>query len=151
MKRTRTDESWLATAGGYVVKMVHLLLLDLPLRYRYRVVLMRRNLQEVIVSQNTMLRRLNQDEGSLPPERLQAIYRTHLDRVTSYLREHADHFQLLEVDYNRVLQDALPEAERISRYLDGLDTAAMCQVVDAKLYRNRAAGGSPGVRGQCLS
>ncbi|MFQ5490641.1 MAG: sulfotransferase family protein, partial [Phycisphaerae bacterium] len=35
VKKTKHDASWLEQAGGKVVKMVHLLLLDLPLTYQY--------------------------------------------------------------------------------------------------------------------
>src|SRR5574337_153211 len=52
VKKTKEDASWLARAGGKVVKMVYRLLYDLPGDYAYHVVFMRRNLREVIASQN---------------------------------------------------------------------------------------------------
>jgi hypothetical protein len=51
VKRTKKDDSWLAEAAGRVVKMVHLLLYDLPVNHQYRVVFMRRELREVVRSQ----------------------------------------------------------------------------------------------------
>jgi hypothetical protein len=55
VKRTAGDPSWIAGAMGRVVKMVHLLLFDLPSDFSYRVVFMRRNLEEVVRSQDIML------------------------------------------------------------------------------------------------
>src|SRR5256885_1317813 len=47
VKATRRDPSWLSRAPGRVVKVIHLLLKDLPPGYAYRVILMRRDLDEV--------------------------------------------------------------------------------------------------------
>ena len=61
--------------------MVHLLLLDLPLTYSYRVVFMRRNLLEVVRSQDRMLQRLNRAADDLPKQRLLEIYQAQVDKV----------------------------------------------------------------------
>ena len=42
VKRTRQDSSWLESAVGKAIKMVHLLLYDLPPTYQYAVILMGR-------------------------------------------------------------------------------------------------------------
>jgi len=48
VKRMREDASWVPRACGKVVKVVHLLLPYLPADHRYRVILMRRDLREVV-------------------------------------------------------------------------------------------------------
>ena len=50
VKQLRTDRSWLAQARGHVVKIIHLLLRELPTEgtYRYRVILMKRPIEEVL-------------------------------------------------------------------------------------------------------
>jgi len=55
VKATAEDPSWLDDAGGRAVKMVYRLLYDLPADRRYRVVFMKRDLEEVIKSQEVML------------------------------------------------------------------------------------------------
>src|SRR5262245_41311102 len=57
VKRTRHDPSWLVGAPGKAVKLVHLLLYDLPAEYSYRVIFMKRRLSEVLASQRAMLDR----------------------------------------------------------------------------------------------
>ena len=137
VKQTKHDQSWVKQGVGKVVKMVHLLLLDLPLDYEYRVILMRRNLKEIVASQNTMLERLGKNVDGLPEDRLMDVYRAQLHQVTQYMRAHSDHMKFIEVDYNETLAHPDPPAQRISDFLDGLDTDRMLAVVDAGLYRNR--------------
>lgn len=65
VKKTKQDSSWLEGSAGKVVKMVYRLLYDLPEGYEYRVVFMRRDLKEVLASQEKMLRRLGKDDPSI--------------------------------------------------------------------------------------
>ena len=117
--------------------MVHLLLLDLPLDYQYRVVFMQRNLDEVIVSQNKMLARKEKGLGDLPEDRLKQVFVAQINKVDKYVREH-DNFRIIQISYNETLQDAAPVVQRVNEFLGGdLNTEAMMQVVDAALYRNR--------------
>lgn len=138
VKRTRKDASWLAQAPGKVVKMVHVLLLDLPLNREYRVVFMRRNLDEVIRSQNIMLQRLGKQGGDADPEKLRQAFETQLRQVDRWMEDHAN-FKVLDVNYNEITQEAGPSVAALSGFLGGdLDTEAMHRVVDPSLYRNRA-------------
>jgi hypothetical protein len=139
IKKTKEDPSWLPAAIGMAVKMVHVLLLDLPLSYAYHVVFMRRDIKEVVESQNRMLERLGKNSNDLPTSRLSSIYQSQTDDVMRYLRRHGDHFRLLEVDYNALIREPVAQVEQVSQYLDGLDAAKMVAVVDRNLYRTRIA------------
>jgi hypothetical protein len=141
VKRTRDDSSWVAQAIGKVVKVVHLLLPELPLEFHYRVVLVNRDLDEVIRSQDKMLARLGKSAGSLPQERLKAVFIRQLEAVKSHLARHGDRFHLLEVDYNALIGAPLGMATRIAEFLDGLEVAPMLEAVDPALYRNRGTAG----------
>lgn len=139
VKRTKKDASWVADGPGSVVKMVHLILLDMPLDHRYRVVFMRRKLDEVVKSQNIMLDRHGKKTDDMPPERLMDLYRAQMRKVQNYMNEHADNFKFIEVSYNDLMNDPKPPVEKVADFLDGLDTEKMLAVVDPSLYRNRAA------------
>jgi len=139
VKKTKDDSMWIHQGIGKVVKMVHLLLLDLPLVHEYRVVFMRRNLEEVVRSQNIMLERHGKSTGDMPVERLHSVFRAQVHKVLEHMRGHADHFRFIEMDYPGVINDPRPHAEQVSAFLDGLDVGAMQAVVDASLYRNRAS------------
>ena len=56
-KRTKDDASWLRDAEGRCVKVIYMLLYDLPPDFDYRVVFMNRDLDEVLASQQQMLKR----------------------------------------------------------------------------------------------
>lgn len=139
VKKTKEDDAWVETAYGRVVKLVHLILLELPLPHDYRVVFMRRNLDEVVKSQNVMLERHGKETAGLPEAKLKAIYLSQIAKVQDYMKQNADHFRFIEVDYNQALKDPQPQAERIDQFLGGgMDIAKMVAVVNPALYRNRA-------------
>ncbi|MCP4590124.1 MAG: sulfotransferase [bacterium] len=142
VKKTKEDSSWVSSGVGKVVKMVHLLLLDLPLDHCYRVVFTRRHLDEVIKSQDVMLMRKGKAKGETSEkdrERIKTFYRMQIHKVQEHMRAHADHFQFIEIDYNAIIQEPAPHVEQMSTFLDGLDTPKMMAVVDPTLYRNRSS------------
>ncbi len=139
VKKTKDDASWLPSAVGKSVKMVYLLLYDLPTDYHYRVVFMRRNLDEVIDSQNIMLERRGKSQGGLSRDQLRANFKSQLDKVYDWLDEQT-HFDVHYVDYNEVLKDPEPVVAAVNVFLGGsLDELGMAGVVKPDLYRNRHA------------
>ncbi|UCF32735.1 MAG: sulfotransferase domain-containing protein [Phycisphaerales bacterium] len=137
VKKTKEDASWLEQAVGKVVKMVHLLLMDLPDGHEYRVIFMRRHLTEVVRSQDVMLERQGKEGGEMSKEKLMQIFEAQLRKVELWVRERS-HFKLLNVDYNEVIRDPKPSVDAINEFLGGdLDTDAMLAVVDPSLYRQR--------------
>jgi hypothetical protein len=137
VKRTREDPSWVSQAPGKVVKLVHLLLPDLPEGRRYRVVLMRRDLDEVLASQQTMLARQGRTGARMPPDALKRVFAAQLDAVTRWMDERP-WFSRLEVRYDRVVADPVGEASRVAAFLGVPQAAgAMAAAVDPSLYRNR--------------
>jgi hypothetical protein len=99
---------------------------------------MRRNLQEVVRSQDAMLQRLKKPGAGLSPERMMALYRLQLEEVKQHLARHPEQFRFLEVDYNEVMREPRPALEPVSRFLDGLALERMLAVVEPGLYRQRA-------------
>ncbi|MCG3138592.1 MAG: hypothetical protein HJJLKODD_02457 [Phycisphaerae bacterium] len=137
VKKTKEDASWLAGAGGRVVKMVYMLLYDLPKDHSYRVVFMRRHLREVIKSQEVMLEHKGKQRGDLPEEKLLALFESQLNQFYQWI-ERQPHFKILYVNYNEILQDARPAVQSMSEFFGNeLDTQAMLNVVDPNLYRQK--------------
>ena len=137
VKKTKEDPSWLDSAGGKVVKMVHLLLLDLPLDRTYRVVLMRRDLREVIASQNVMLERSGKSLGDLGDDKVMKIFEAQLEKVLDYLDAN-NNFSVLTVRYNELIAEPASHVDAVNEFLGGtLDRQAMRAVIDPSLYRQR--------------
>ncbi len=137
VKHLRTDKAWLDGATGRAVKIIHVLLTELPPDRPYRVIFMRRDLNEVIRSQGVMLTRSGRSGAGLAPDRLAAMYEQQLAGVERWLAERPC-FRVLDVPYADLIRDAPRWAAEISGFLDGgLDTDAMTRAVDPSLYRNR--------------
>jgi len=131
-----TDKSWLKQYRGQVIKLISFLLQDLPLDMNYQVIFMRRNLDEVLRSQNKMLER----KGTAVPvsdEKMRQNYEFHLQKVYYRLR-HTPNFRVLYLDYPAVVEDPRREAKRIAEFLGrDLNIEAMAGAVESSLYRNR--------------
>ncbi len=133
------DKSWLRAVRGRVIKVVSSLLQYLPDDNFYKVVFVRRDLHEVLASQQKMLDRRDEENES-EDETMLKMYQQHLEKVEFQLR-FRKHFDVLYLNYRDVLSDPMREAERLSGFFGGrLDIDAMAAVVDPNLYRNRRDG-----------
>ena len=136
LDRTR-NKSWLQNYRGQVIKTISFLLQDLPLNLNYQVLFMRRNIDEVLRSQNKMLERNGTAGTVVSDEKMRLNYELHLKKVY-YRLGRTPNFQVLYLDYPAIIEDPLREARRISAFLGRhLDVEAMAGAVEAGLYRNR--------------
>lgn len=139
VKQIAQDQAWLADAQGRVVKMVSALLLQLPGTHTYRVVFMRRKMDEILASQKQMLVRKGEPPSPVSDDKMAALFRKHLDQVEKWVAEQPN-IEVLYVHYNEVLAGPRPQMERINQFLGGaLDVDKMVSVVDRTLYRQRDA------------
>lgn len=132
-----TDKSWLKATRGKAIKIVSSLLTELPPDNSYKIIFMRRNLDEVLASQSKMLKNRNESSGTTDDE-LREMYKSHLDKI-SFMIRFRDHFEAIDIPYRQVIRDPLEQATRINEFLGGCyDVEKMAAVVDNSLYRNRA-------------
>jgi len=138
VKKIKEDTAWLDDAKGKVVKMISQLLLELPSDYRYKVVFMRRKIEEVLASQKQMLiRRGTIKEDGVSDEEMGKMLTMHLQQVLKQMDDRQN-AEVLCVDYNAMLVDASDSIARINEFLGGdLNTQAMTGVIDKSLYRQR--------------
>jgi len=138
VKQLKKESAWLDDAQGKAIKVISQLLFDLPATHQYKVIFMRRRLEEVLSSQKQMLLRRGTFDPAVPEETLRATFLKHLETVADWLRTQK-HMDVLYISYNRMLEDAAPFVDRINTFLGGeLDAEAMRAVVDRNLYRQRA-------------
>jgi hypothetical protein len=136
VKKIKDDASWLDGVRGKAVKMISMLLYDLPSIYRYKVIFMTRNMQETLTSQRTMLERRGVADNS-SDEEMERFFDKHLNEIKGWLHDQAN-ISVLYVDYNDAVKDPLTSAQQVNAFLDNtLDTAKMVEAVDGSLYRNR--------------
>ncbi len=142
VKKIKEDASWLPAARGKVVKMISQLLLDLPRKdHRYKVIFMRRNIDEILESQKKMLVRRGTYNPDVKDDEIRRMFIVHLDHIATLLRSNAC-FDTLYVNYNKMMAEPAPQIDALNQFLGGdLNVTAMAAVVDKNLYRNRASGG----------
>lgn len=138
VKKLRADSSWVPTARGKALKVIHALVPSLPTDLDYRVVFMIRDLDEVARSQATMLARHAKAGAALTPEQLAAAYRVQLDKTFAWLDANP-RFEVLRVQFAELIKDPGSGIAAINGFLGGtLDEQAMAAVIDPDLYRNRS-------------
>jgi hypothetical protein len=138
VKKTKEDASWLDQREGTAVKMVYRLLYDLPCDRSYRVLFMRRKLDEVLASQRAMLERNGTTNDGVSDEQLAKLFETELNAFYKWVSQQS-HIRLIDIDYNQIIREPRAELARVAQFLGGdLDVDGMVAVVDESLYRNRA-------------
>jgi hypothetical protein len=100
------------------------------------VIFMKRDLGEIVVSQNKMLDARGESRGAAD-DRMLVNYVQHLEHVERFLARRSC-FSTLMVDYADVLTSPREQAARINTFLGGrLDVDRMAAVAEPSLYRNR--------------
>ncbi len=133
-----TDKSYVKEGRGKALKVISFLIKDLPDDNDYRVIFMRRHLDEVMASQNKMIDRLGSGDSSAEEEAMKEAYRNDIVR-TRLLCKKKPNFELVEINYKSTVDDATGTARKVNDFLGGkLDEDAMRAAVDGSLYRNRA-------------
>ena len=137
VKKVKADASWLPGIRGKAVKMVSQLLYDLPPNEKYQIVFMERDFDEMLESQEKMLKRLGRPAA--PRDKIKDAYVIHLKRLFEWLK-HQRNMQILCVNYNKLMQEPGEQARRVSEFLEGkTNIEEMVKAVDPALYRNRNA------------
>ncbi len=138
VRATASDTSWLARAEGRAVKVVVPLLCELPGDRAYRVILMRRPLDQVLASQARMLERLGRAVDPDDGGRLADAFRRQLARADAWLASHPK-VRALQLAHSDLLRDPEGAVGRVEEFLAAeLDRRAMVECVDPSLWRARA-------------
>ena len=136
--KQETDKSWVREARGKVLKVISHLLEDLPDENFYKIVLIRRDFDEIIASQNKMLRRRG-EKNPIGDEEAKESYIRHLVDVR-FIVSKRPNFEMIEVHFKDALNEPAGFVAHVNEFLGGnLDTNEMISVVDPELYRNRKA------------
>jgi hypothetical protein len=137
VKQIESDRVWLPEAKGKVVKMISELLKHLPADYTYKIVFMRRKIEETLASQKQMLIRRGEPTDKVSDDKMTELFHKHLVRLSAWI-EKQPNIGILYVDYSDVMANPAKEAKKINEFLGGgLNLEAMAGVADPKLYRQR--------------
>lgn len=122
------------------IKVISMLLPQLPYIHEYRVIFMTRPLDEVVESQAAMIERLGTQGAAISSEQLKFSLGQHRDEALEWLRKHP-RAKVLEVDYPTLIRAPETYLDALAQFL-GPDLlpnpASMKSVIDRSLYRKRS-------------
>jgi len=137
VKELDKNARWLHHARGKAVKVISSLLYHLPMAIPFKVIFMRREMPEILASQQKMLERAGEKDDASDAELAQK-YEEHLGKITEWIAKQR-HIDCLYVNYRDVIADPEPWAEKIQEFLGTpLNRERMLSVVNPELYRNRS-------------
>ena len=132
-----TDKSYISEGRGKALKVISFLIKDLPDDNDYKVIFMRRDLDEVLASQDKMIQRLGTRDSTADAEAMKEAYRNDIVRARLLCKKRPN-FELIEVNYRSTIEDPAETARKVNAFLGHrLDEEAMRAAVDESLYRNR--------------
>lgn len=133
VKGIANDNSFLEEAVGKAVKIVAPIIIYSKPNLKYRVIFMRREIEEILLSQEKML---NKDQTS-EREKYRTIYEFHLKKTYRFLESRG--IPYIDVVYGELMTEPEREIARITEFLGIADNPRdLVGVVRPDLYRNKA-------------
>lgn len=137
-KALKQNPGAIAAGEGKVVKIISALLPHLPEGHEYRIVLMIRPLEEIIASQNSMLRRLGKEVPTTSLAGVRTAFEKHLKEIDGVLAKRPG-MTVLKIEHAKILTDPLGQAVRVSEFLGGgLKIEGMARQVEQSLHREKS-------------
>jgi len=133
VKKLLTNNSWLKDQNGKTIKIILQLLNALDMACDYKIIMMDRDLEEILKSQQKML---GKKEETLNLK-LMTTFEQQKEKINGWLAGKPN-IQVLHVKYADVIENPVHEANRINLFLsETMNEEKMVQAVDEQLYRNR--------------
>lgn len=138
VKEIKNDYSWLDNVQGKVVKMVSMLLYELPSNRNYNIIFMKRGIDEILASQRIMLQRKG-NRSYINDEEMGKLFNSHLEEIENWLVGRKN-IRILYINYNDVIEDPRKISQVIGHFLNKtLNIEKTVETVDGSLYRQKSA------------
>ncbi len=137
VKKIESNSCWLPEIHGKACKMVSRLLYNLPAEHEYQIIFMKRDMEQMLRSQQKMLDRLGKSGGSVSDEQMAKLFLDELANVEQWLCEQGN-IRVIYMNYEDVVRKPAEAATGIEQFVHQyLDVPAMAGIVDPELHRNR--------------
>ena len=137
VKKLKEDQSWLDECPGKAVKVISMLLFDLPRKHHYKIIFMHREIEEVLASQRIMLERRGMARDEVSDEEMAKKFEKHLKQIEDWIA-HQSNIEVLSIKYNEVIADPLHYSKVVNNFLgEDLNTRTMAEAIEETLYRQR--------------
>lgn len=130
---SKGDYRCLLNAEGCAIKIISSLLMFLPSDRQYKIIFMRRDIDQILKSQTAMLHTLNKEADSSSDHKMELLYQQHLHKVSKWI-ESQNNIDVLEIDYNEVSSDPEQYILKIEKFLPyQLDRTLMELTIDRSM------------------
>ena len=137
VKRLKDDCSWLSDSKGKAVKIISHLLYYLPNSFDYKILFVRRKMEEILASQRKMFERLQKAPDKIDDLVLSRKFNVHLANIQRWIKG-KNNMECLNLNYGETIRDPIGQAKKIVGFLGrSLSVDAMTGVINPDLYRNR--------------
>jgi len=140
VKSLSRDNKFLNEVGDQVIKIISHLLIYLPHAYKYKIIFMDRDIEEVMNSQHKMLGRLGKKRGEdkAHSERLMKPFKESREKAIEWCKKNKHFVELLIIPYRSAIEEPLQQAKKVNQFLGlDMDERVMAAVVDKSLYREK--------------
>lgn len=138
VKNLKKDQSFLAEADGKVLKVITHLLKHLPDNFRYKVIFIKRDMHEILASQQKMIGKA----GETYSVSLAQAFEKEIELVDIWAHKEPN-VEILYLNYEDVIYNTDIQIQRISDFIGkDLDKNKMKEAVTIDLYRNRLSNNS---------
>lgn len=128
---------WLTEAEGKAVKIIIQLIPYLPLNLNYSVIILKRNIDEIMLSQEKMIENLGGKKSSEGNDALKKIFESQLSKNEEYISSN-NCFKIFTVNYNKLITGDKSILKELNSFLNlKLNIESECSAIDNSLYRNR--------------
>ena len=135
-KKLPYENNWLGECEGKVIKVVAPLVTYLPRGFNYKLILMARDLDEIVNSQRVMLEDLNLRGGDLTSQQFKGIFAEQISSLGILLK--LNEIPYCEIGYHDTIKDPVSSVKKICDFLQAdLSPEEMVAVVDPALYRQK--------------
>ncbi len=138
VKNLGQNSEFIKQAVDQSIKVIANLLHALPHRFRYKIIFMERDLNEIMSSQRRMLSRMGKKvRDDIYPTQVIEEQKRVIKRVKQWASRHAN-VEIIYIQHREVLDHPFEQALRINEFLDyKLLPELMVQAVDRSLYREK--------------
>ncbi len=137
VKKIKENNIWLKETRGKVLKIVSKLLYELPSNENYKIIFIKRKMNEILASQRKMLERMGKSTGGTSDGEMEMLFNKHLSKIAKYIEE-KKYIDVIYINYNDFVKSPNVQIKTLNRFLNNkLNIEKAVKVVDKSLYRNR--------------
>ena len=137
VKALMKGNNWLKDAKGKAIKVVSPLVRFLSPSFTYKVIVMKRDIVEIVNSQHKMLVRAGKAKSDSYPVQMEETLKKQYNSALDWMHKQPN-FEVIEIDFTEAINSPDKISETIVNFLGmDLNRESMASSPDKSLYRNR--------------